>query len=259
MDSIVNSFGEKVKGIFRNAFPADLLSPEAIKNGVNLPNLVQTAAAAAMEVAALFIQMFTEAYSEMFLAAEEYRRQEQLVMHERKTRGMYFYGVGYVTLPSHIYRKGGRKGTNYGLLNEKLGLRSCARIDEQTRMRLLESAVVHSYRDSARIVTGGEISSQTVLNTVHNLLPPEPPLPETKRKVREIYVFMDEDHAHRQSNKAAGVKTGCQMVPFAVVCEGREKVCEGRHRLINPQAFVPEGFDTARPFKWTYRGRALAV
>lgn len=57
---------------------------------------------------------------------------------------------------------------------------------------LVEAATEHSYAKSAKIVTGG-----AVRNRVPEASIPEKQ-PESMKKVKELHIFADEDHAHLQ-------------------------------------------------------------
>lgn len=66
-------------------------------------------------------------------------------------------------------------------------------------------------------------------------------VPDTKRQVPVLHVFLDEDHIALQKDKAGRKST---IIPVGVVAEGvfkegRDPDGDGRRRLLNPTSFVP--------------------
>ena len=66
--------------------------------------------------------------------------------------------------------------------------------------KLVSLATEVSYENSAQIVTDGEVSRQSVRNSILRLggIEKRPEEGAAKRKVRELHVFADEDHVHMQ-------------------------------------------------------------
>lgn len=130
-------------------------------------------------------------------------------------------------------------------LDAVLGIEPFDRIGKNVSARLVEAATEYSYAKSAKIVTSGKVSRQTVRNKI--LKAPElevVSLPLDKKEVRELHVFADEDHVHLQKpNKEKGKRN--RIVPLVTVTEGIARENAGRNSTINPMHFVDTAFDTA--------------
>jgi hypothetical protein len=126
------------------------------------------------------------------------------------------------------------------LLDEILQLPNRERLTSYGEALVLSEAAVHSYQHAADVVSVGtaKVSKTTVMNKVH-AIEEELPEPETalkkKKKCPVLYVEADEDHIHRQKDKE---HEGCMIGKLAYVFEGKEDLCEGRRKLINPHYFA---------------------
>ena len=134
------------------------------------------------------------------------------------------------------------------VLDQMLGIAKYERIGASVSAGLVTQATDTSYAKSANIVTGGEVSRQTVHNQIRNMETPEIEIESEKRDVKELHLHADEDHAHMQKpNKEKG-KQG-KIIPLVTVTEGTEEESKGRNRTINPVHFSDEQFDTKRLWK----------
>jgi len=129
-------------------------------------------------------------------------------------------------------------------LDHFAGVKRYERIGDTISAEMTNHAADVSYAKSADIVTGGEISRQTVRDHILKLEMPRISLPESKKKVKELHVYADEDHVHLQKpGKKRGKRS--QMVPLVTVTEGTEALKGGRNMTVSPMHFVDEDLDTA--------------
>ena len=129
-------------------------------------------------------------------------------------------------------------------LDQMLSIQKRARIGETISAKLVTKATSESYARSAREVTGGSVSRQTVRN--HILKAPElekQPESEEKKRCRILDVYADEDHVHLQKpGKEKGKKN--KAVPLVTVTEGTVNISKGRNATLDPMHFVDEKMDS---------------
>jgi hypothetical protein len=126
-------------------------------------------------------------------------------------------------------------------LDHLLGIEKYERVGGSVSSRLVRYASTMSYAKSARLVAGDAVSRQSVHDAIRRSQLPAPTLPETKRKVKVLHIFADEDHVHLQKpGHQRGKKS--QIVPLVVVTEGVRDVGGGRRRTIRPKYFVDREF-----------------
>lgn len=126
-------------------------------------------------------------------------------------------------------------------LDDMVGITSYSRISDHVSALLVNQASESSYEKSAAIVTGGNISKQTVKNKLKIVGKLEKKAPEEKLIANELQVLADEDHANLQNGKN-------HMVPLITICEGVE-VQNGRNALINPVHFKGDIKDIERTWE----------
>lgn len=155
----------------------------------------------------------------------------------RKRSRTLISGVGDITFTYTVYRD--NEGHCRNLLNELIRLPDRERLTTVAEAELLNEASVHSYQHAADSVRTGSqtISKTTVMNRVHSLMEefPDPiPAPAEKKKAAYLYIEADEDHIHRQKD---GKESGCFIGKLIYLFEGKEDVCSGRRKLIQPFYF----------------------
>lgn len=127
-------------------------------------------------------------------------------------------------------------------LDKMISVEQYTRVGDAVSAELVALATEMSYAKSSKIVTGGQVSRQTVKNQIQRAPLLEKQIEERERKVEILEVYADEDHVHMQKpNKEKGKKN--KMVPLVTVSEGVEKASKNRNRIINPMHFVDEKFD----------------
>jgi len=136
--------------------------------------------------------------------------------------------------------------TPYGreyILDNILGVTAYERIDSSVNAKLVNHAAMYSYGKSADIVTGGQISRQSVRNKIMNT-GEVVYMPEKAKTTPEIlHIFADEDHANLQNGKNT-------IVPLITVCEGKRLVSKDRHELTEP--FHIQGYGIKPETLWEY-------
>jgi hypothetical protein len=199
------------------------------------------------ETTARFIRAAAEGFDQELRNDKAGRKRLGLTIKARDRKRMIYTEFGTIRIDrSYYYDK--NSGKHRFLLDEILGLPKYERVDRVVGKRLAENAAYVSYARSSDIVTGGELSRQTVRNCIMKVNVPEAAVPEAKRKVKVLHVFADEDHVHMQK---AGRKPGkrSRIVPLVTVTEGIRSIGAHRNATIEPVSFVDEEFNTRRLWK----------
>lgn len=96
-------------------------------------------------------------------------------------------------------------------IDELVGVEANQKVSGGTCLALVEAAISMSYAKSSKVVTGGQVSRQTVLHKVRASRPRD--MISERRSVPVLHVDADEDHVHLQNGKSA-------IVPLVSVYEG---------------------------------------
>lgn len=128
-------------------------------------------------------------------------------------------------------------------LDDMLGIRAYERVGAGVCAKLLTLATDVSYAKSVEYATAGEVSRQTVHNTIKKVPHLEKMPVKEHKKVEAIHIYVDEDHVHMQRpNKAKGKENA--IVPLVTVTEGIEQKSRTRRATINPMRFTDEKLST---------------
>lgn len=184
---------------------------------------------------------------------EEFRKDKQtrkdlgLVLKEKDRPRRLLTALGQIDFErDYFYVKD--KGGYVCVLDQMLGIAKYERVGAAVGAALVSEAARSSYARSADIVTGGEITRQTVRNQILKVETPEIEAEEEKRSIKELHLHADEDHAHMQKpGKEKGKKS--RIIPLVTITEGMEEVSKGRNRTIRPVHFSDEDFDTKNLWK----------
>lgn len=133
-------------------------------------------------------------------------------------------------------------------LDTLLKIRPYERIGDEVSARLVREATDMSYAQSARVVTNGQVSRQSVRNCILRCHLPERKEVEEKRKVSVLHIYADEDHVHLQKEEKKRGKEN-QIVPLVTVTEGTESGGGRRHRTLEKKHFVSETFQGEEVWK----------
>lgn len=162
----------------------------------------------------------------------ELRKEQGLMVKQLARERRFMTKLGWIDYKrAYYYDKKNSKHTYP--VDIMVGVPKHERISAEVSAALVNSAAEVSMRKSSKNVTGGDISAQTVCNKVHSVGVLENELPTTQRKIDELHIFADEDHASLQSGKN-------RDVPLVTMCEGVEKVGKNRNATVNPVHFTSD-------------------
>jgi hypothetical protein len=167
-----------------------------------------------------------------------FRKREGLVIKEKDRPREILTKLGVIKWERDYYYD--RMDREYRFpLDHMLGIRKYERIGDEVGAELLNRAAEVSYAKSADIVTGGNVSRQSVRNLLLKANIPEKQPYEQDRSVSTLHIYADEDHVHMQKR---GKKQGKQNRenPLVVVTEGTENIGSRRTRTVRPMYFVDE-------------------
>lgn len=186
------------------------------------------------------ITKIVEQLNEELRANKRYRREIGLSLKEKDRERSIFNDVGYINIKRDYYYDKKSKGYIYPI-DLMLGITPYERVGSNVSARLVTQAAEVSYEKSAGIVTGGEVSKQTVKNKIQGVGKLEKEAPGEKREVRELHVFADECHASLQEGRN-------RVVPLITISEGVRAIgC--RKELINPVYFTAPIKETKEAWK----------
>ncbi len=205
-----------------------------IKDLGEFPKLEQTVSDLSQRMAVGFLSLVLTNADELLRSSG--RRMKRYNVQRRVMRTL-ISTVGDVTFEETVFRD--RKTGEYRrLLGELLRLPEKERFTSLAEVKLLNEAEVHSYQRAADAFSTGrhKVTKTSVMNKVHAIeeVMPEPEVPVEKKQQRYLYIEADEDHIHRQKD---GQNDGCMIGKLIYLFEGKDDVCEGRRKLINPFYF----------------------
>lgn len=141
-----------------------------------------------------------------------------------------------------------REGRYAAVLDQMLGIAKYERVGAAVGAALVTEATEASYSKASDIVTGGEVSRQTVHNQILKMETPEIEANGERRTAAKLHIHADEDHVHMQKpGKEKGKQS--RIIPLVTVTEGTEKESKGRNRTIRPVHFSDENLDTKKLWK----------
>lgn len=205
------------------------------------------------------IRVILEHLNEQIRRDKSGRKEAGLTLHKRDVPRSLYTSIGELTWERDYYRHG-ESGSYRYLLDEAVGVIPYQRVGDTVSADLLNRAAMVSYAKSTDIVTGGKISRQTVRNKLLRVKVPEPEVVTEKKRVKELHVYADEDHAHMQRpHKEKGKRS--QRIPLVTVSEGTRAKSSSRNELIGAVHFVDEGFDASALWKTVegYIGKAYDI
>ena len=241
MENIIQQIAEKlIHKILERAYSGGISDIDALSSDV---------LGDCREAAIGIVEAITAGLNQQIRDDKERRKAEGLVLKERERERSLLTELGRLDIPRDYYYD--RENDQYVyLLDHVIGVQSYERISDGVSAKLVSLATEVSYENSAHIVTDGEVSRQSVRNSILRLggIEKRPEEGAAKRKVRELHVFADEDHVHMQKEcKEKGKKI--RAVPLVTVTEGVEKESKGRNRTKEAMHFVDEKFNTKELWK----------
>lgn len=171
----------------------------------------------------------------------DWRAQQHLSMKERERPRRLLTSLGEIEYQRDYY-KDTVTGKYVYPVDVCLNVSKYERVGAEVCAQLVRRATEMSYAKSADVVTGNQVSKQTVYNQVKRIPKLGMTASFTQKKVIELHVFADEDHVHLQK---PGKKRGKQnqIVPVVTVTEGFEHVSKRRNKTICPHHFVDTNFN----------------
>ena len=172
--------------------------------------------------------------------AKAERKADGIKVHERNVPRTLYTALGSLTYERTYFDTAG--GRSY-LLDSILDVPPYERIDSGVSAQLVNAAAHNSYKRSADIATGGQISRQSVKNkamsTGEVLYEPA----RVRRTPEALHIFADEDHVNLQNGKNT-------ILPLITVSAGKRGICKGRNELIDP--FHVHGYGITPEEHWEY-------
>ena len=154
------------------------------------------------------------------------RKAAGLAVERKANRRTILTDIGEITYKRTYYAKS--DGSFSFPVDQVLGVDANQRVSDRVLLKLTGEAREGSYSKASKIVAGGNLSRQTVMNAVRRCQAAERKASEP-RHVPVLHIDADEDHVSLQNGRT-------QIVPLVTVYEGVKKIGEGkrpRHRCIN--------------------------
>jgi len=183
---------------------------------------------------------FIESADKAICDAKKERKQDGVKVHQRNVTRSLFTALGNFTYSRTYF------DTQFGkvyLLDNILGVNPYDRIDAGVSAKLVNTAAIHSYGRSASIITGDNISRQSVWNKAMNTGEVAYIPKRVDYTPGALHIFADEDHVSLQD----GTNT---IVTLVTVCAGKLSVSKGRNELIEP--FHVQGYGMDKDTLWEY-------
>ena len=199
------------------------------------------------ETSGEILQVIIQHMNESLRNDKRTRKARGLVIKEKNRPRRLLTAIGQIDFSRDYYFDKENDSFAY-ILDQILGIAKYERIGASVAAALVSQATDISYAKSADIVTGGEVSRQTVHNQIRKMETPQIESGGEKRSVKELHIHADEDHAHMQKpGKEKGKQS--RIIPLVTVTEGTEKESKARNRTIRPIHFSDEDLDTKRLWK----------
>jgi len=186
------------------------------------------------------ISAFIDSADEAICEAKSERQADGIRIHEKKVPRTVYTALGELSYARTYFNV--PDGRSY-LLDKILNVAPYERIDSGVSAKLVQTAAIHSFGQSTDIVTGGQISRQSVRNKIMNTGEVAYVPEKVDVTPESIHIFADEDHVNLQDGKNT-------IVPIITVCEGKRLVSKGRNKLIEP--FHVQGYNVEPEAYWEY-------
>lgn len=204
MNTIINETIEKLKQDLENFFAGEDTSVEYAEKYLG-QKISET-------VLNLMTAFYEKADAEI-LKNKAVRKSEGLSVERRNEKRQILTQFGVLEYERTYYKA--KDGTYSHPVDILAGIEANQKVSGGISLALIEAARTMSYGRSSHIVTGDQVSRQTVLHKIRGSTPKEEKIQE-KKTVRFLHVDADEDHVHMQSGKNA-------MAPLISVYEGIER------------------------------------
>lgn len=179
-------------------------------------------------------ELYIEMIDEIIISQKQERKEAGITVHKRGVSREILGSFGMIE-PKRTYFK---HENQYSFLADKVvGIEAYDRVSLSVSAELVDNAAYVSYQRSAKVVTGGSISRQTVMKKIRKTKGLELIPGNTKKKVKVLHIVADEDHVAMQSGKN-------RQVPLVTVHEGIVPVSKGRNKCVNAKHFSDYGKPT---------------
>ena len=221
------------------------ITEKVINGGIcDIDKLSSTVLGDCKTAAREIIQTVIEELNKQIREDKAGRKEQKLVLKEKERKRQLLTELGMLEFKRDYYQEK-VSGEYVYPLDEALNIASYERIGKQVCAKLVQQATDVSYAKSSKIVTGGEVSRQTVRRQILRAASLEKEPEEEQRQVKELHIYADEDHVHLQKPKKKKGKYN-QILPLITVTEGMKKESTSRNRTIRPVRFVDEEFEPKR-------------
>lgn len=184
---------------------------------------------------------FAEEVDKEVYSSKAQRKTQGLVVQERHVPRSVLLHTGILKYRRTYYKN--KEGGYAYPVDHLIGVEESSRMSREIEAELVETATHYSFAKSSAIVTGGELSRQTVHNKVGRV-GEVAYIPEKRKETpKELHIFADEDHVAMQDGKNTIVK-------LVTVSEGIEAICKNRNALRHPLHF--EGYQKKPEVLWEY-------
>lgn len=200
---------------------------------------------ALLKYGGILLSEVVDVLSDEFLKDAKTRRAQGLRVKERGRTRIVYTIFGNVELRNDIYEDttiptGDSKRRFMSPVLDGLGIKPHQKVTDGVRRALVAGSVDRSYAKSAAGVGDGTLTRQTVHNCVKEAGAVQKfELPDMPRQVKELQIFLDEDHIALQKDpggqKSTILPVGC--IAEGIYTEGSEEN-PGRRRLLNPVFFT---------------------
>ena len=153
---------------------------------------------------------------EILLRDTSIKRRYKL-QHSDRNRSIYTE-IGMITYHRSYFRDR-RTNKNVYLIDRYNHLEPYQRISDGLKIELVEAALNLSYRKTSKLVTGGNISAQSVMNAIRCTEPVEEEITE-RRHVPVLHIDVDEDHVSVRKKKKAKSEIARLLVSYEGVDHG---------------------------------------
>jgi hypothetical protein len=160
------------------------------------------------------------------------RNQSGLKVKQRGRSRAYLTDLGWLNYSRSYYKDEINESYCYPV-DTMIGVSTRERISPAVSAALVQNAAFVPMRLSSNIVTGGDLSPQSVCNKVRSVDLLEQPFPNIRRDVCELHIFADEDHVSLQNGTT-------KIVPLVTLSEGLRVAGKNRRRLVNPVHFTSD-------------------
>lgn len=172
------------------------------------------------------------------------RKQLGLKVKQQGRSRSYLTDLGWLNYNRSYYKDEINKSYCYPV-DTMIGVSTRERVSPAVNAALVSNAAFVSMRLSSDIVTGGDLSAQSICNKVRSVGLLEKSFPSIRCDIRELHIFADEDHVSLQNGKT-------KIVPLVTLSEGLRVTGKNRRRLINPIHFTSDIRDIESLWKRVY-------